>query len=441
MPDVMTTTTVVANDTVSEWIARQMYRLAEQQLVVGRFATRYTLPQRMGTVLQAVRVGRLNLPTGTLTEGVPPDAVALTVSNVQVTVQQWGLVVLLTDVAEITTVHPMLRIAIERVSLAMSEMFEREMYEVLSNGLAGATQRTFQAGDTTRSGLASTDLMITSDVLTVVAQLRNRGAAPIEGQQYGGVLPPQVEADLLSETGANAFAAAVANAARIERLDFAKIANWMGVSWHRSNFMPRYSGTTAPASSQSAEDGTIQTGAGSGGSYAASSSIDPNVVIVARQVANDYERKISQASGNVTTTAGGTFDVTTPTSTNYVYDVYAGTSASLTTITLVQARVAANTTITVLGTHTGTTLSTDDIPADTVDVYTVFVFGKDAFGRVELNGMSLRSYLTPAGPSYSNPLAQGRKVGAKVMWRSFTLDTDFYEQFECASARGQNFPA
>jgi len=69
-----------------------------------------------------------------------------------------------------------------------------------------------------------------------------------------------------------------------------------------------------------------------------------------------------------------------------------------------------------------------------VDVFIAFIFGKDAFARVELNGMSLRAYLTPAGASFSNPLAQGRKIGSKVMWNSWILDNAFYRRVETGSA-------
>ena len=134
MADVLTQYTTVSTDAPSYYIARRMYELSERALVLGRYATRYELPQSMGTTLRAVRVGRLVLPRGPLTEGTAPDAVALSITNKDVTVQQWGIVVLLTDVAELTTVHPMLTAAIERTSLAMSEMFEREMAQTLLTG-------------------------------------------------------------------------------------------------------------------------------------------------------------------------------------------------------------------------------------------------------------------------------------------------------------------
>jgi hypothetical protein len=68
------------------------------------------------------------------------------------------------------------------------------------------------------------------------------------------------------------------------------------------------------------------------------------------------------------------------------------------------------------------------------------VFGRDAFGRVELDGMSLASYMTPDTESYANPLRQGRKVGSKIMWKSWILDNNFFIRFECNSGTSANLP-
>jgi hypothetical protein len=55
--------------------------------------------------------------------------------------------------------------------------------------------------------------------------------------------------------------------------------------------------------------------------------------------------------------------------------------------------------------------------------------------------MSLQSYITPAGASFSNPLAQGRKVGSKIMWKPFLLDGNFMVRIEAASAYSAQLPA
>ena len=78
---------------------------------------------------------------------------------------------------------------------------------------------------------------------------------------------------------------------------------------------------------------------------------------------------------------------------------------------------------------------------DGVEAFIAWVFGKDAFGRVELNGMSLESHITPAHAEFSNPLAQGRKVGSKIMWKSFIIENDFFVRIESSSSFAGQLPA
>jgi len=384
----------------------------------------------MGTTLRAVRVGRLNLPTGPLTEGVAPDAVALSITNQDVTVQQWGLVVLLTDVAELTTVHPMLTAAIERTSLAMSEMFEREMAQTLLTG----TNVTFIAGAANRGALVATNVVTTAEIIGFTTTLRRRGAIPIKGPLYGGVMAVQQEADMMSES---AFQAAVARGQDLERLDFAKIGTWMGSEWVRSNFLPFVRGVAAPDSAAATATKAQLTGA-AGGAYNANATV--LVIVVARDTSSGYERLISQTSSFAIGGGNTAVTVATPTNTGYVYDIYAPSAADGTAPRLAVRRQAASTSVTITTLTNAAGATAPAAPATNVDVFIGWLFGKDAFGRVELNGMSLRAYLTPAGASFSNPLAQGRKIGSKVMWNTWILDNAFFQRFESGSAFSAGLP-
>src|SRR5262245_35281389 len=98
MADAVTNFSAISTDDPNVMIARVTYRLAELRLQHCQFAKTYALSQRMGKTLRIIRYKRIALPTAVLTEGSPPDAVALTLENVDVTVEQWGIVVLLTDV-------------------------------------------------------------------------------------------------------------------------------------------------------------------------------------------------------------------------------------------------------------------------------------------------------------------------------------------------------
>jgi len=377
-------------------------------------------------------VGRLNLPRTPLTEGVPPDAVALSLTNQDVTVQQWGIVVLLTDVAELTTTHPMLQAAIERTSLAMAEMFEREMAETLITG----TNVTFANARTSRAGIVAGDNITTAEMIGIVTTLRRRGAMPIRGSLYGGVLAPQQEADMMGEA---AFRDNIARGQDLERLDFAKIGNWMGTEWMRSNFLPFFQGVAAPDGAAANAEKAQLVGVAGGTAYDDNATV--LVIVVAREVGSDYERLVSLQSSFAIGVGNQQFNVVLPSDTDYTYDVYAPSAANGTAPRLHTSRAAASATVNITTRPAAGNASAPALlGADNTDVFIAWAFGKDAWGRVELNGMSLRAYLTPPGPSYSNPLAQGRKIGAKVMWNSWILDNDFFQRFESESAYASGLP-
>lgn len=437
MADVPTQFSTLSTDAPNVFIARETYRLAERNLRVGKYAKLHSLPQRMGKTLRIVRHKRLNLPTSVLTEGTPPDAVALAIENVDVTVEQWGIVVLLTDVALITTNHPALQVAIERTALAMAEVLEREQCVML----LGGTNVFYKGATSARSGIGSTDYLDTGTVIKVTTSLRNAGAGELEGGLFAGVMAPQMEGDVVS---ADQTFKDASNFANVRALQFGEIGIWMGVRWARSNFLPIFKGQAAPTTA--AVSGTLAAGTfkpqitfvGSGGTM---SNANYKFVVVWRDKTTDYERHITQTSAALASGAGSNSVTVTVTGsvTNYTYDVYMTQGGGSTLYKVASRQTGASVTIT--ADPAGTEANPPVAPAAATEVFTSFVFGKDAFGRVELNGMSLQSYITPAGASYSNPLAQGRKVGSKIMWKSFIIDNTFFARIEVASAFSAGLPA
>ena len=425
MADALTQFSTISTDAPNVWISERMYTLAERRLQVGQWAQKYTLPQRMSKTMRIVRYSRLTLPRDTITEGVAPDAVALSVENVDVTVEQWGIVVLITDVGLITTKHPALNVAIQRTALAMAEVLEREMCVML---LGGTNVYYGGTANTARGDLAAGDVLNTSLILQATTFLRAKGAADWETGLYGGVMPPQGEAEVLKSdlTFQNA-----SNYANVKVLQYAEIGVWMSVRWTRGNFMPHFEGVAAPTTAAATATKAQFTASASGGALATA---NYQIKVVARDTSTYYERKISQQSANIAVTgATGSIAVVLPSSLNYVYDIYM-TSAGGTSARLVVAAQTGATTYTITAVPATTAASPPASPADTVESFVAWVFGMDAFGRVELGGMSLQSYITPPGASYSNPLAQGRKVGSKVMWKSFIQDNDFFVRLEFTSS-------
>lgn len=429
--DVITTFSSISTDAPNVYISREMFRIAERYLRLGKYASRYTLPNRFGKTIRVVRYQRLSLPTTPLTEGVPPSAVGLSVQNVDVTLDQWGIVCFLTDVGLITTVHPALQLAIDRTALAVAETLEREM----ARTLLGGTNVIYAAG-TTRGGLSANNVT-TAVVISSTVQLRALGAPEFDGGLYAGVISPQVEGDIVA--GDSTFQSAH-NFVNVKALEYGEIGIWMGVRWARGNFLPVFAGVAAPDGSAATATKAQLVGT-TGGAYTANATLSGGVVIVARDATTDYERKVSQTNTTFALGSGNTaLQVVLPSSTNYVYDVYAPSAAGGTGGPfLAVSRAAAGSTVTI------TTLpvagSPPAAPGASKEVFISYIMGKDAFGRVELNGMSLQSYITPAGASFSNPLAQGRKVGSKIMWKSFLLDNNFMVRIESNSAYSAQLPA
>lgn len=440
MADFINNFSSLANDAPNVMITRRMFELSERNLATAQFAKDYELENYMSKTMRIVRYNRFNLPTSQLIEGVAPDSVQMGFTFVDVTVEQWGIVALLTDVGQLTITHPILQIAIERCSLAISELVEREIANTLLS--TGTNVIYGNAGVATRdlivnTGTPKSDRFTTATVLSGLAALRGRGAPTFEGGLYGGVLQPQQELDLAASdtTFQNA-----SNFARVRKLENAEIGIWSGVQWVRGNFLPIYQAQTQVSTAAATAVKAQATVADVGGSLATGNYL---VTVVGRDVTSDYERRISLTSAALAVGAAvttGAVTIKAPTATSYVYDFYM-TKVGETTLYKVASRVAAGATRVIQTQPAGTEAIAPTAPGTAgQEVFMSWIFGKDAFARVKLNGMSMQSYITPAGASWSNPLAQGRKVGTKIMFKSAIQDQNFLVRLETVSGYSAFLP-
>lgn len=429
MADAYTTFAAMVNDAPAAYIATKLVELSQRILVMEKIAEQYPLPQKMSKTIRVIRVNRLSLPTAPLIEGVTPATNALTMANLDVTLEQWGIVAVLTDILDLTVQHPMLSIAIDRVALAMKETTEREDAQVLM----AATNVTYPGTVTARSGLAATDVFNTALVIAMNAKLEMRGAPKYSDGQYMGLFQPPHKAAIL---GSDATFQAASNFARVAKLEYGYVGPWMGVDWIMGNFLPVFVGVAA-ATTAAATATKAQYTVGTSGTL---STANYQLKIVGREVVSDYERRLSVQTGNIAVTSPGSIAVTLPTSVNYTYDIYM-TAAGGTVAYKVASRQAANSTYVITTDPTGAEAVSPVSPALGISVYTGAVIGKGGFGTSVLNGMALQTYLTPKGASDSDPLGQRRKVGAKYMRKSFIVDNDWIERFEASSALPAVVPA
>ncbi len=436
----MATTSTTLGSDVRTFIAEETLMIAERALRFYQFGTKAKLPEQHGTTFQYTRYDRLSLPFSVLSEGTAPTATPLAITVVTAQAQQWGGIVTITDVAELTIAHRPLIKAIELLGYQAAETIDREIHNVLSS-----TSNVFYHGAaTTRAGMATTSVS-EADIRRVVANLRNNGALgmepaeggnedPVLGDNFVAVIDPFIEMDLQTIAGwvsANQYQDA-------KKIWNGEAGTYAGVRFVRSNHIPtltRVASVAAP---------TVVTAGGSFGAATAAGTIA--FVVTGVDTATQYERVIYDATVVALPTLGGagqsiSLRITMPTTAGFVYNVYTthGTGPAATAASPAEARlanggsrIAAGVEATVTGFNSSAALVPAALNSGSDGVHLCYFIGREAYTVVNLE--NLRSYLTPAQESDSDPLLQRRIAGWKVFFRAVINNNNFLAKLESPSA-------
>jgi N4-gp56 family major capsid protein len=162
---------------VLDYLEDTLLPLAQKKLVAYKFGEPIKLPEGRGTQYNAVRLQRLALPTQPLSEGVPPVGQLMSLETISGTVQQWGAIGTITDVAENTVFHPPFQNLIRMLALQTAELLERNTFNTLNSG----TQVQYAGGAASRFALSSTDVMDGSELIKASGILRTLGAPMFDG--------------------------------------------------------------------------------------------------------------------------------------------------------------------------------------------------------------------------------------------------------------------
>lgn len=383
------------------------------------------------------------LPATTLTEGTAPAATPLAITVVTAQAQQWGGICTITDVAELTIAHRPLIKAIELLGYQAAETIDREIQLVLSS----TTNVNYLGGATSRAAMATTSVTDT-DIRKVVAELRNNGALgldppeegaedPVLGDNFVGIIDPFVEMDLQSLTG-------WINAVQYQdakRMWNGEAGTYAGVRFIRSNHIPVLTRAASVTTATSVTAGGSMQGASGG-----ESSFRVRMVVTGVDTSTQYERVIydhttvvlnsstAMASGVNT----GAINVTVPTTAGFVYNIFitepGSAAASTDTARLANggSRIAAGAQATITAFNSSGRLVPAALNSASNGVHQCYFLGKEAYTVVNLE--NLRSYLTPAQESDSDPLLQRRTAGWKVFFRAVINNNNFMVKLEVPSA-------
>lgn len=389
------------------YIAAKTLTRIKKDVVVYGLGKKEKLPNRFSKTFQYSRYDKLNLPQSALTEGVTPSGSSMSLSTVQAVMDQWGSFVEISDVADITLKHPLMDEAIGLLAEQASETIDRECVKVL---LAN-TSVYFPGAATSRVTLAATDYISSSAIKKAVSALRGGGAHGSDGRHFFGLVDPYVEMDLTDDT---TFTNA-ASYSNIVALQNGEAGKWLGVRWMVSNAIPTISRLADVVTASSATAGSL---AAATTYYVKVTAIDNSTGF---EVASTQEQSQATAAGQTS------LNITMPATTGRTYNIYLGAASGNTPL---QSTGNAASAVVNVG-AVGTGAQPPAHPAVGVEVHFSWIFGKEAFAVPEL--MSLQTYLTKKEASDSDPLAQRRKAGWKVMFKAVICNENYLARIESAS--------
>ena len=440
----------ISND-IELVIEKKVLRLAQRQLVSYGFGQSLKIDKQHGITYTATRYERLPLPFAPLSEGVAAAGEAITLAQVSATAQQWGDLVRVTDVADMTIKHPLFEQATRLIAMQQSETVERNTL----NALLTATQVNYVGGNTSRAALTAANVLSPVEIGKVVGSLRTFGAPEYNGDEredmkmdpnaarkansapgnkshYVGLVHPLVEMDLMqNSTIVTAFSYSDLN-----KLYNSEIGEWGGVRFCRSNMIPFWVGVAAVSGS----------GSGSGGAFAANTYY---IQVTGSPTATSVEQQIYQVSTGITLSGStSSISVTLPTKAGYTFSVYVGTSTSPTNLALSASgptvgplagqatQLASGSTVVLTG--VGAAQTPPAAPATGVTVYPTIFLGTDAYGIVTLDAVKY-AYLT--GADKSDPMNQTKVVSWKMMYGTIILNNAYMARVESGSQFSTGYAA
>jgi N4-gp56 family major capsid protein len=427
----------------TRFIAREAMEQTQRYLVLYQFSDKKTIPHGRGVQWEAFRWNYMNLPRFPTAEGVPPNPNSLDFTQVTGTAVQWAGRWVGTDVATITTQQDLMRAAGKQLGMQLAQLKERNGFVNMNAG----TQINYANAVGSRASLAATDILNPTDVNRTYANLSNLGAQKWNGQT-GETVERSIDYTARNSEktikGVEHYVAVasifpledlrnnptVVNAwsrSDVDRLYINQMGYWGGITFCETNMAPNWLGTDAPTGVNAV--GNLTTG-----TY--------TIVVTGWDDSKFYESRISQLSADISVTTGG-IQVTVPSTTGFTYAVYVGVGSGalpsqlgLTTSGPTGGSFAGQaieippgTVVTITG--LGAQMIPPAAPTSGVTVYPVYIFGREAFACLKLEGVQ---WLRPSGADKADQLDQLRVIGYKFMEGWTILDQRKMARIECSAS-------
>lgn len=145
--------------------------------------------------------------TGTLTEDVDPDSIAIGNTNqVTVTLAEYGAAALVTRKLELFSLSDVDPAIANIIAYNMADSIDVLVQTVIRGGTNGIREAAGALSvSTAAGGVTNTDTFKSRDIRYCVAKLRTNKVQPKKGNLYAAYIHPEVSLDLRQETGSAAW--------------------------------------------------------------------------------------------------------------------------------------------------------------------------------------------------------------------------------------------
>ncbi len=449
--EILSSTSTVSYDR-EKFLAANLIARSTIKLVCASVCEK--VAQKKGTGLTAyfVRYARMYVPMTTLTEGTTPSNSGFSLEEVSVTMDQWGDVITLTDIVQLTQSHPILEQAMDLLADNAARVVDREVQIVW---FAGTNVQYGDASVTTRATITAAMVMSNTIMHKARVTMVNNGAPPRDGpatqdakatgatgdfrggRSYLAISGPEVIADIQAASTSFGSWTSVAAYANQKALYNSEVGTWLGFRWVETNFIPRiaqFGSTTAAVASAAAFGTGTPTITAVDGGGTLTSATTYYWKIVRKDLTRGFAEAVSSEHSTATTATANneSFTFTMPSTAGYVYDVYFGATTGDANLKLHSSNNAASAVATVTVVPSSTVTPPANVNATgTPTIHPVYIFSKDACKWVGLQNLSVK--MSKPGASTDDPLDQRRTIGYKFMGKAVLLDQTRLLRLEVAS--------
>jgi N4-gp56 family major capsid protein len=179
------------------YFSAKLLEVAVLMTVLDQFGDKDPIPSNSSKTIQFNRLEKLatTLTPVQLIEGVMPDSVGLSMSQFTAVAEQYGLVLRLSDLAELTSKHDVVGRALYVLGLHAAETYDILIYNVLSNASNVYRPNSRVSNATT----TASDKVGYVDLTALHANLMDQGGRTFDDGDYVLVIAPQVHASMLQD--------------------------------------------------------------------------------------------------------------------------------------------------------------------------------------------------------------------------------------------------